>query len=201
MLIEPFQTEDDAVFRLLLCCVCLNLSTAAIAQNWSADDDTFDPSLHSVTIGDATWIGDPSPFVHAGSGRTGYTYVNVVNYEGMDPSVQLSLMVPLAAGETQPAAGGMLMLNQKQAEAFMAAFSRDIKAEADEPLERFPFATALKGADWALTVATTKRGRVLQLETKNEEKVDVYQFSVNASKKLLGALEHSYKKLAAQSAK
>jgi hypothetical protein len=42
---------------------------------------------------------------------------------------------------------------------------------------------------------TDKGKRYLQLENKTKDKTDEYRFSINASKKLLGAIEHSLKSL------
>ncbi|MDV6030511.1 MAG: hypothetical protein F9B45_10485 [Phycisphaera sp. RhM] len=167
------------------------------ANDWSADDDTFDPSLQSVVIGDRSWIGDPSPFVHLASSRTGYTYVNATNYSGLDPAVQLSLMVPLEAGESQPPGGGMLMLNEEQTEAFIKAITDAIESKPAETNEEVQIKTALEGAQWSLTAAKDNDSRVLHLENKLKEKTHRYRFSVNASKKLLGAIKHSLKKLEA----
>ncbi|EMI17541.1 hypothetical protein RMSM_05534 [Rhodopirellula maiorica SM1] len=166
-----------------------------MAQDWDPNDDTFDPSIQSVVIGDSSWIGDPSPFVHTGSSRTGYTYVNATAYEGMDPSVQISLMVPLKPGETVPAAGGMLMFGKEQAEAFAKTWAGQIESQDKEKQQRLPIKTSIAQANWALTVAVKEGQRFLQLENTSKDKVDTYRFSFNASKKLLGAIEHSIKKL------
>ena len=58
------------------------------AADWDPMDETFDPSIHSVVIGDRSWLGDPSPFTHVGLKRTGYTHVMPTNWEGFDPSIQ-----------------------------------------------------------------------------------------------------------------
>ncbi|NND98662.1 MAG: hypothetical protein HKN47_15175 [Pirellulaceae bacterium] len=173
---------------LLLGCL---LAGSVIAADWDPSDDTFDPSIHSVVVGDATWLGDPSPFVHTGLPRTGYTHVNAIHWEGFDPSVQLSLMVPLKAGETTPQAGGMLMMNQDQTVAFIKAVQSGIQAEPKQ--KRIPIKTAMQDADWALTFATDNGQRFIQVENKTKDKTDTYRFTINASKKLLGAIRHSLK--------
>ncbi len=168
-----------------------------LADDWSADDDTFDPSLQSVVIGDRSWIGDPSPFVHIESSRTGYTHVNATNYSGLDPAVQLSLMVPLKAGESQPPGGGMLLLNREQTQAFIKAIADAIASKHGGKPEGEQIKTSLEGAQWSLTPAKDNDTRVLHLENRLKEKTHRYRFSVNASKKLLGAIKHSLKKLEA----
>ncbi|WP_372895203.1 hypothetical protein [Stieleria sp.] len=181
-----------------LCSLLFLFSTGLLlADDWSADDDTFDPSLQSVVIGDRSWIGDPSPFVHVESSRTGYTYVNATNYSGLDPAVQLSLMVPLKAGESQPPGGGMLMLNGEQTRAFIKAITDAIESKPGETEEGVQIKTALEGAQWSLAAAKDNDTRVLHLDNKLKEKSHRYRFSVNASKKLIGAIKHSLKKLEA----
>jgi hypothetical protein len=102
-------------------------------------------------------------------------------------------MVPLKPGETTPQAGGMLMMNKDQTMEFINVFEDGLKAEPKE--ERIQVKTAFKDADWAVTFATDKGQRFLQLENKTKDKVDTYRFSINASKKLLGAIRHSFKTL------
>ncbi|QDV41053.1 hypothetical protein Enr13x_08910 [Stieleria neptunia] len=178
-------------------CSLLFLLTAGLllADDWSAEDDTFDPSLPSVVIGDRSWIGDPSPFVHAQSSRTGYTHVNATNYPGLDPAVQLSLMLPLKAGETQPPGGGMLLLNEAQTRTLIKAFTDAVESKPGEKPEGVQIETSLEGAIWSLTAAEDDETRVVHLENKLKEKTHRYRFSVNASKKLLGAIKHSLEKL------
>ncbi|QDT11310.1 hypothetical protein [Planctomycetes bacterium K23_9] len=172
--------------------LCL-LSGSLVAGDWDPNDDTFDPSIKSVVVENTTWLGDPSPFVHLGIPRTGYTHVNQTNWDGFDPSVQISLMVPLKPGETKPRAGGMLMMNQAQTTELIQVIEGALKSEPKE--ERIQIKTGMKDADWALTFATDKESRFLQLENKTKDKVDAYRFSINASKKLLGAIRHSLKQL------
>ncbi|WP_182869731.1 hypothetical protein [Stieleria mannarensis] len=182
--------------RLVGCALALALiHGSAVADDWSPDDDTYDPTIQSVVIGDRSWIGDPSPFVHLGLSRTGYTYVAPVAYDGFDPSVQLSLMVPTKPGETTPPAGGMLMLNQTQATRLIKAFEAGLKAEPNDKDQRIPIKTAMQQADWALTFSADQNQRFLQLEHRSKDKVDTYRLTTNASKKLLGAIKHSLKKL------
>tara|TARA_R110002049_G_scaffold182485_2_gene350348 strand:- start:88012 stop:88566 length:555 start_codon:yes stop_codon:yes gene_type:complete len=178
---------------LLIFCVT---STIVFADDWHPDDDTFDPSVHSVVAGGATRLGDPSPFVHLGLSRTGYTYVNQTHWDGFDPSVQLSLIVPAKPNDATPP-GGMLLMNQEQTLNFIKAFESAVKAEPKG--KRIPIKTGLKQADWALTFANDQGNRFLQLESKNKDKTDTYRFSINASKKLLGAIRHSLDKLNSES--
>lgn len=172
-----------------------------VAADWDPNDDTFDPSLQSVVIGNRSWLGDPSPFVHQGSSRTGYTHVNAAHYEGFDASVVISLMVPLEPGETKPAGGGMLMLNesqtQKAIESLTAMLNAD-KAEAAKPVE---VETALQGATWKLIPKTESDKRFIDLENETKESTHTYRFSINACKKLLGAIKHSQKSLAEKAEK
>lgn len=183
----------------LLCCfsvLCL-LAGSAIADDWDPNDDTFDPDVKSVVAGNRSWIGDPSPFVYVALSRTGYTHVQATDYAGFDPSVNISLMVPQEAGETQPPGGGMIMLNKQQVVELVKAVREMLKAESAELPKRLEFKTMLEGSQWALlSVPGDKGQRLLQLESKGEEKTDKYQFSVNATKKLLGAIEHSLSQLA-----
>ena len=187
--------------RLLCTLLFLLTSSLLLADDWSADEATFDPSLQSVVIGDRSWIGDPSPFVHVESSRTGYTHVNATNYSGLDPAVQLSLMVPLKAGESQPPGGGMLLLNQEQTQAFIKAIADAIESKPGETQKGVQIKTSLEGALWSLAAANDNDARVLHLENKTKEKTHRYRFSVNASKKLLGAIKHSLKKLDATAEK
>ncbi|WP_345328158.1 hypothetical protein [Novipirellula rosea] len=180
---------------LLLCMI----SAPLFADDWDPNDDTFDPNLQSVVIGDRSWIGDPSAFVHTESSRTGYTYVNATNYAGMDPAVQISLMVPLKPGETVPSAGGMLMLDKSQTEAFVKALTDKITTPPTDKQQRWPIKTSLKGADWALTYQAVEEQRFLQWENKTKDKVGTYRFTINATKKLIGAIQHSLGKLEAKS--
>ncbi|TWU25230.1 hypothetical protein Pla52o_15280 [Novipirellula galeiformis] len=169
------------------------ISGSLLAADWDPNDDTFDPSIQSVVVGDASWIGDPSPFVHLGLPRTGYTYVNATHWDGFDPSVQLSLMVPLKAGETTPQAGGMLMMNKVQTIELIKLFETGLRADSkQEPIQ---IKTAMKDVNWSMAIATDEGQRFIQLQNKTNDKVDTYRFSINASKKLLGAIRHSLQKL------
>jgi hypothetical protein len=181
----------------ILGCLLISCTFAGslIADDWDANDDTFDPKIKSVVIGDRSWIGDPSPFVHTGLSRTGYTHVNVTNFQGFPPSVQISLMVPLVAGETRPPAGGMLMLDKAQTAKVIEVLKDAVKDGQQDPQKRVQLKTSLEQADWVLVYGTGKGQRCLQWENKTKDKTDTYQFSINASKKLLGAIEHSLKSL------
>lgn len=163
--------------------------------NWSADDDTFDPTIHSVVIGTNSWIGDPSPFVHATSKRTGYTYSHTTNYQGMAPSVQLSLMIPLEAGETQPPGGGMMIMDEAQSKIFIEAIRKAVEAKADDKFEAVPVKTSMESFQWTLRLKIEGDQKVIELVEKQEQAEHDYQFTVNASRKLIGALEHSLKEL------
>lgn len=163
------------------------------ADDWDPNDDSFDPSIQSVVIGDSSWLGDPSPFLFTGLERTGYTHVNQVNWDGFDPSVQISLMVPQKDGETEPPSGGMLLLNGAQAVELIRILEAAAKEDPKE--ERISIKTGMKEADWALTGTIEDRQRFIQLESKSKDQVDIYRFSINASKKLLGAIRHSLEKL------
>jgi hypothetical protein len=171
------------------------------ADDWDPNDDTFDPNIKSVVIGNASWIGDPSPFVHTDTSRTGYTYVNATNFEGFPPSVQISLMVPLAPGETKPSVGGMLMFNKDQAVKIVQILTDVLKADKKEKQNRIQIETSLKDADWVLVATTDNGQRFLQFENKLKDRVDKYRFSINASRKLLGAVQHSVKGLATKTDK
>jgi hypothetical protein len=192
----------------LLACLILTLTCcgSTFADDWDPNDDSFDPTIKSVVIGDRSWIGDPSPFVHAGLSRTGYTHVNATNFEGFPPAVQISLMVPLKAGESKPPAGGMLMFDQMQAKTFAEVLENKIKAsqaEDSKPATTKPVkvTTSLEQAHWTLEVVTNKEQRFLEFKHKQNDKTEGYRFSVNASKKLLGAFRHSLKSLETQSNK
>lgn len=171
------------------------------ADDWDPNDATFDPKIKSVVIGDRSWIGDPSPFVHTGLTRTGYTYVNATQFEGFPPAVQISLMVPLAAGETKPPAGGMLMFDKAQTTKVIEVLKDAVKNEQNDQPKRVQIKTSLEDADWALVHVADKGQRWLQLENKTKDKTDKYRFSINASKKLIGAVEHSLKSLEAKAKK
>ncbi len=192
--------ERPLILKILNCLLIFSLVSGSLtADDWDPNDDTFDPNLKSVVIGDRSWIGDPSPFVHLGLPRTGYTHVNATQYEGFEPSIQISLMVPLKPGETTPPAGGMLMLNKAQTVEFIKRATDALNTETEaKPIK---IKTALEQADWTLTVATEQEQRYLQLTNKSEDKVDTYRFSTNASKKLLGAIQHSLKTLEAKTKK
>ena len=182
---------------VLICCL---FAGSLSADDWDPNDDTFDPNIKSVVIGDRSWIGDPSPFVHTGSSRTGYTHVNATNWEGFDPAVQISLMVPLKVGETQPPAGGMLMFNKDQTVKVVKILTDALKADQKE-VKRTQISTSLKDADWALVSTTDQGQRFLVLENKTKDKVHQYRFSVNATKKLIGAVKHSLKNLDSETKK
>lgn len=183
------------MIRVICILIFSLLAGSLVAQDWDANDDTFDPKLKSVVIGERSWIGDPSPFVFTEQSRTGYTHVNATQFEGFPPSVQISLMVPLAAGEKTPPAGGMLMLDKEQTTEMVKVLSEALKAGKKVDSKRVKLKTALKDADWTLVSSSEKDQRFIQLEFKSKDKVDKYRFSINASKKLLGAIQHSLKSL------
>lgn len=180
-----------------LAIACLFCSTLA-ADDWDANDDTFDPTIKSVVIGERSWIGDPSPFGHVGLKRTGYTHVHVTNWEGFPPSVQISLMVPNVPGETQPPAGGMLMFNKEQASKVIKTLKKMVvenqkKDSATDPSKSKPIAieTSIQNAKWTIKLANDEGKKFFQFESKTNNKTDQYRFSLNATKKLVGAMEHS----------
>jgi len=186
------------VKRILGCLLILTTIPGLLfADNWDANDDTFDPTIHSVVIEDTSWLGDPSPFVHAELSRTGYTHVNPTNYAGFPPSLQISLMVPLKPGETTPSAGGMLMFDKTQTEELIKALEAGLKSAPKDDLKRIQLRTAFKDADWSLAFATDNEQQFVELRNKTKEKVDTYRFSINASKKLLGAVRHTLTKVEA----
>lgn len=166
-----------------------------IADDWDPNDDTFDPKIKSVVIGDRSWIGDPSPFVYTGLSRTGYTHVNATQFQGFPPAVQISLMVPLVAGETKPPAGGMLMFDKAQTTKVIEVPKDAVKDGQKDQQKRVQLKTSLKNADWVLVYVTNQGQRCLQFENKTKDKTDKYRFSINASKKLLGAIQQSLKSL------
>ncbi|WP_149498732.1 hypothetical protein [Roseiconus lacunae] len=177
----------------LACCVALLvvLSTATVSAQWDPNDSTFDPALKSVVIGNRTWIGDPSPFVHQGTKRTGYTHVNANQYEGMDPSVGVSLMVPLEIGETKPVAGGIVMMNVEQAKAFVKAAEKLTKKKQDAE-SKVSLKTMIKDMNWTLSLEKeSPKSQVVVLGNKSDDSDDRYQFSINAMKKLIGAVQHA----------
>ncbi|MEL6107864.1 MAG: hypothetical protein AAFU85_17705 [Planctomycetota bacterium] len=184
---------------VLLVFVILPLTTAATAQQWDPNDDTFDPAIQSVVIGNRSWLGDPSPFVFQSLKRTGYTHVNATNYEGMAPSVVVSLMVPIVPGETK-ALGASLFFDRKRAVAMQSLLKAALKEREEGSKERPPIKleTSLDQADWKLVTAEEEGQRIFALENKIEEKTDRYRFSVNAMKKLLGAFEHAIANLQAK---
>ncbi len=191
------------VLRTILGCLMLSCAFAhsSIAQDWDANDATFDSSIKSVVIGDRTWIGDPSPFMHTGTPRTGYTYVNTTNFQGFPPAVQVSLMVPTAVGETKAPAGGMMMFDKDQTAKMIEILKEAVNAKKRDPKKRIQIKTALQGADWALVHVTNDGKQLLQLENKTKDKTEKYQFTINATKKLIGAIQHSLKNLKADKAK
>lgn len=182
---------------LLIACV---FSGSLAAADWDANDESFDPSIHSVVIGNRSWLGDPSPFIFLELSRTGYTHVNATNYEGFDPSVAISLMVPSEPGETTPPSSGMLMMNKDQTLAFIKLVTERLKTDDREAAKRTPIETVYDHADWALVSVDDEAGRrYVQLENKTKDKTDAFRFTEKASKKLLGAIRHSLKSLDAKS--
>ncbi|MCA9190813.1 MAG: hypothetical protein KDB03_03585 [Planctomycetales bacterium] len=150
---------------LILLMVLAGIARPLLAQDWSAEDETFDPSIHSVVIGERSWIGDPSPFVHVDSARTGYTHVHATDYEGMAPAVQLSLMLPLLAGESEPPGGGMMLLNKEQTEVFMKAWSTAISRNPDQKPESISLKTSMSDAQWVLKCGGEKGLNTCSLKT------------------------------------
>lgn len=193
--------------RILTCLFILAaFNDTSSRADWDPKDETFDPSLQSVVIGDRSWIGDPSPFVHVGLKRTGYTYVMPTEWEGFDPSVQISLIVPLKPGETTPQSTGMLMMNRAQTLEFIKAVDAGWKTDEKKEntlaktTKRVSIKSAFKDVDWGMRFVTADGQRLLQLDNKSHGKVNAYQLSIHASKKLIGALQHSLKKLEGKSA-
>ena len=178
--------------------VCL-VAGSLTADGWDPEDDTFDPTIPSVNVGNATWLGDPSPFVYLPKNRTGYTYVQATDWEGFDPSVQISLMVPIEGAEKTPPGAGMLMLNKSQSADFIKALTDATQSELPVDAKRIEIETAMQDANWALNVAADQGKRFLQLENKRDDKLETYRFTINASKKLIGAVKHSLKKLKSKS--
>lgn len=163
--------------------------TVPASAQWDPNDDTFDPSIKSVVIGDRSWLGDPSPFVLEELRRTGYTYVSATNYEGMAPSVTISLMVPIKLGETKPL-GAALFFDRAKAKSMSRLLTKTLesKAKETEPME---IVTTIENATWRLVPTEEEGKRLFVFENKKKDEVDRYRFSANALKKLLGAFEHA----------
>ena len=168
---------------------------AATAADWDPNDDSFDPAVQSVVIGNRSWLGDPSPFVHTESARTGYTYVNANQYEGQDPSISISLMVPVEPG--QKPLGAMMLLSEKQAAKFAKTSKQLIAAEDGNDAKPLPIETMLD-AKWTATLTTENEKRVIRWQQTSKDEKLTFVFSINATKKLLGAVAHAQKKLAAK---
>lgn len=186
---------------VLLVVTTLCAGPHGLAADWDPNDNTFDPKIQSVVIGNRSWLGDPSPFVHVESSRTGYTHVNATNYPNLDPAVVISLMVPLNVGETKPPAGGMLMLDQEQSAVFIKSAEQILGNKESAKEKKRTIKTMLEGATWTMIpVLGDSQQRAIRLENKTDDKVFVYQFSANATKKLIGAIRHSVDKLAKEEA-
>lgn len=194
-------------FNRYSCCWWLAFSLVSgfvFAQDWDPEDTTFDPGVKSVVIGNRSWLGDPCPFMYTPLSRTGYTYVAATHFEGYPPSVQISLIVPLEPGETQ-SVGGMLMMNEEQARGLLNKLEAAIKhienskEKGSSERHQAVVDTAMDHVQWTVVTSVAAGKPCIQFDSKTNDKVEAFQFSVNATKKLIGAIQHALSQLKKES--
>lgn len=182
--------------KLFLILIVLVGQVGWTQETWRADDDSFDPTVTSVVIENNSWLGDPSPFHLGDTTRRGYTHVQAVNYAGMEPSVQLSLIVPQTENSPVATEGAMLLLNEAQTAELIAHWKKMILGSSTaESSAKFKITTTSPGMEWELSckpAAAPSEIRLVQIQKQGNQD---FVFGLNAAKKLLGALEHSHQRL------
>jgi hypothetical protein len=185
-------SKGFAMFRMLSLGIAIATSVLAHQDSdWHADDETFDPKLKSVVIGNNSWIGDPSPFQWVETQRTGYTHVQPTKYEGLPPAIQVSLMVPQGTTEDQPHHGTMLLLSAEQTAQMLTQLKSLIETKSEKGTEKQRLPTAMEQADWQLGKQLQANTQYVEFENKVSDQTFVYRFSIPATKKLIGAIEHA----------
>lgn len=154
---------------------------------WDPDDETFDPTIHSVIADGATRLGDPSPFYREGYEERGFTHVGFTIPESGDPSVNLSLILPPDPDDPAKQLGGALYLPLKNARALVEALEKGADLSGTFLVWEVDWA-----GKWTLRFAG-EEGLVFQQE--HMDKTVKFTLSIPAGKKLAGALKHSIQKV------
>ena len=157
--------------------------TPLFVHAFDPEDDSFDPDVKTVIADGSTRLGDPSPFIREGYEERGFTYVQASKPEGGAATVQVSFLKMPDQDDPAKALGGAMFLDVETAEKLAAALDKG--AEHAEPLVVWKSGWA---GDWTISYQEEK-GVILEQAMNNQ--VARFILSVNAAKKLAGAVRHS----------
>lgn len=170
-------------------------SFSSIAFGWDPEDTTFDPTIESVIANGATRIGDPSPFQfidNEGGGITGYTYTLGKKSEGSAPLVTFSLIVPMYSDDNLARGGASLFMDEAKTKEFLAALEKGIASAGTDETSLLKLTGFGPDDKWEVLQTKGEDGSpriVLRRDFNNA--LNTYLFSINATKKLTGALKHA----------
>lgn len=159
------------------------------ALAWDPNDDTFDPAIESVIADGATLIVDPSPYVREGYEKFGFTHVASTIPEQGDTTINLSFIFMPAADDPNKAIGGSTFLSTENAEALVEALEKGAGLSGVFEIYKIDWAGL-----WSLVYEEDKGMVFIQ---ENNGQTARLVFSINAAKKLAGALRHEIGKVRA----
>src|SRR6056297_3673428 len=166
--------------RLLSLFLCAAFPAVSLA--WDPEDDTFDPSIASVIANGATRIGDPSPYLREGYEEFGYTHVGSSIPEEGDPTINLSFIFMPSADDPAKAVGGSTFLPVDKAWRLPGALEEGAALSGEFEIYQ---------ADWAgVWILTYEESKGVIFTQKHNDQEARLVFSINAAKKLAGALRH-----------
>lgn len=159
----------------------------SIVLAWDPEDDTFDPTVATVIAEGSTRLGDPSPYIRVGYDEFGYTHVGSSIPEQGDPTINLSFIFMPSQDDPAKAVGGSVFLAVKEAEELAEVLEKGADLTKEVKVQK---------SDWAglwTLVYEEDKGMIIAQE-HNDRKAQLV-FSINAAKKLAGALRHEVAKV------
>ena len=147
------------------------------------EDDSFDPEVETVIADGSTRLGDPSPFIREGYEERGFTYVQASKPEGSSAIVQVSFLKMPDQDDPAKALGGAMFLDIDTAKKLVLALEEG--AGLEKPVVVWKSGWA---GDWTVSYQEEKG---VVLEQAMNGLAARFILSVNAARKLAGAVKHS----------
>ena len=173
---------------LLFAASSLLLVKAATADDWHANDETFDPSVEFVVVDNASRLGDPTPFHKDGNPTRSFTVIDAKSDDKGGATIHFSLIVPFVPGQSATPEGGALFMTIEQTETLIGY----LKTALEAPSKAAPVGKVF-GDDYyqqyTVLVDPNDVGPVV-LKHEMNGAVAQFRFAESPTKKLIDTLEH-----------